>query len=124
MADEPTGGGNHNFWTTFKGKYTHTPEASGVWDSEVVMLSCVNDVQIIGDCELTNYVAGATLTTLSPECTPGKVVKIPVCANDGVDDRVIIMTVNMDGTITLPFDYTTGHLYLSGINFNISDNWY
>ena len=124
MADEPTGGGNPNFWTTFKGRYTLIPEETATFDKDVVMLSCTNDVQIIGDCDLAGYTAGSAIATLPEECKPGKVVKVTVVANDGAEDRVAVLTVNLDGTITLPFDYESGHVYFSGMNFNISDNWY
>lgn len=123
MADEPTGGGNPNFWTTFKGRYTLVPAASATFDKDVVMLSCTNDVQIIGDCDLAAYTAGSAVATLPVECRPGKVVKVPVVVNDGTD-RVVVMTVNIDGTMTLPFNYSAATLFLSGFNFNISDNWY
>jgi hypothetical protein len=123
MADEPTGGGNPNFWTTFKGRYTLVPAASATFDKDVVMLSCTNDVQIIGDCDLAAYTAGSAVATLPVECRPEKVVKVPVVVNDGTD-RVVVMTVNIDGTMTLPFNYSAATLFLSGFNFNISDNWY
>lgn len=124
MPDDPTGGGNSNFWTTFKGRYTLVPASSATFDKDVVMLSCTNDVQIIGECDLAAYTAGSAVATLPEECRPGKVVKVPVVANDGTEDRIAVLTVNLDGTITLPFDYTAGHVYFSGMNFNISDNWY
>lgn len=115
--------GNPNFFSTFKGKYAHTPASIGVWDTDTVMLSCTNDVQIIGDCTLTNYTALETITTLPEECRSGKVVKIPVIVDDGTE-RMVALTVNVDGTVTLPFDYASAVIYLSGVNFNISDNWY
>lgn len=124
MADESTGGGNPNFWTTFKGRYTLVPGSSATFDKDVVMLSCTNDVQIIGDCDLAGYTAGSAVATLPEECRPRKVVKVPVAANDGTEDRIAVLTVNLDGTITLPFDYATGYVYFSGMNFNISDQWY
>ena len=50
MADEPTGGGNPNFFKTFKGAYLHAPSPEAVFTSAKLMLSCVNDVQFMGDC--------------------------------------------------------------------------
>lgn len=122
MAD-PADKGNPNVFTTFKGRYLLVASAGQVVDTDVVMLSCTNDVQPIGDWTLTNYAANEAFCTLPIECRPEKVVKIPVAVNDGTD-RLVIMTVNTDGTMTLPFDYASATLYLSGINFNISDNWY
>lgn len=115
--------GNPNVFTTFKGRYELVAAEGQTVDTSVVMLSCTNDVQTIGDWTLTNYSAGEWFAMLPIECCPGKLVKIPVVVNDG-SDRMVVMTVNADGTMTLPFDYAAATLFLSGINFNISDNWY
>ena len=55
MATESTGGGNPNFFKTFKGAYVHAPSPEAMFTSERVMLSCVNDVQFQGDCMIMNY---------------------------------------------------------------------
>lgn len=123
MAAKPTDGGNPNFFKTFKGRYLLVASAGQVVDTDVVMLSCTNDVQPIGDWTLADYTANAPFAALPDECRPMKTVKIPVVVNDG-SDRIVVMTVKPDGTMTLPFDYESATLYLSGINFNISDNWY
>lgn len=120
---EPIDKGNPNVFTTFKGRYHLVASAGQVVDTNVVMLSCTNDVQPIGDWTLTNYTANTPFATLPDECRPQKIVKIPVVVNDGTD-RIGVMSVNTDGTMTLPFDYSVATLFLSGINFNISDNWY
>lgn len=122
MAD-PADKGNPNVFTTFKGRYLLVASAGQVVDTDVVMLSCTNDVQPIGDWTLTDYTANEPFAALPDGCRPQKVVKIPVVVNDG-SDRMVVMTVNADGTMTLPFDYASATLFLSGINFNISDNWY
>ena len=123
MPNEPTGGGNPNFFKTFKGRYLLVASAGQVVDTDIVMLSCTNDVQPIGDWTLTDYTANNPFATLPDECKPGKVVKVPVVVNDG-EDRIVVMTVNTDGAMTIPSDYSSATVYLSGINFNISDNWY
>ena len=120
---DPADKGNPNVFTTFKGRYLLVASAGQVVDTDVVMLSCTNDVQPIGDWTLTDYTASEPFATLTDGCRPQKVVKTPVVVNDGTD-RIVVMTVNTDGTMTLPFDYSTATLFLSGINFNISDNWY
>lgn len=119
----PADRGNPNVFTTFKGRYLLVASAGQVVDTNVVMLSCTNDVQPIGDWTLSNYVANSPFATLPVECRPQKIVKIPVVVNDGTE-RIVVMTVNPDGTMTLPFNYSAASLFLSGINFNISDNWY
>lgn len=123
MPNEPTGGGNPNFFKTFKGRYLLVASAGQVVDTDIVMLSCTNDVQPIGDWTLTDYTANTPFATLPDECKPGKVVKVPVVVNDG-EDRIVVMTVNTDGAMTIPSDYSSATVYLSAINFNISDNWY
>ncbi|UWI18482.1 MAG: hypothetical protein [Bacteriophage sp.] len=123
MAAEPTGGGNPNFFKTFKGRYLLVASAGQVVDTDVVMLSSTNDVQPIGDWTLADYTANEPFAVLPDECRPMKTVKIPVVVNDG-SDRIVVMTVKPDGTMTLPFDYESATLYLSGISLNISDNWY
>ena len=115
--------GNPNVFTTFKGRYLLVALSGQVVDTDVVMLSCTNDVQPIGDWTLTDYTANEPFAALPVECRPQKIVKLPVVVNDGTD-RIVVMTVNTDGTMTLPFDYASATLLLSGINFNISDNWY
>ena len=115
--------GNPNVFTTFKGRYLLVALSGQVADTDIVMLSCTNDVQPIGDWTLTDYTANEPVAALPVECRPKKIVKMPVVVNDGTD-RIVVMTVNTDGTMTLPFDYASATLFLSGINFNISDNWY
>lgn len=122
--------GNPNFFKTFKGRYvlaSTAPEAA--FTTDVVMLSCTNDVQIIGDAALTDYAAGDVFATLPPECAPGTPVRVPVV----VEEEVAVLAVEPSGSLSLvavangntafqtPF---TGTLYTSGINFNISDRWY
>ena len=112
--------GNPNVFTTFKGRYTLVASAGQVVDTDVVMLSCTNDVQPIGDWTLTDYVQGATFATLPVECRPGKEVRAPVV----VDDSIEILSVQTDGSMSLNATHDHGVVYLSGINFNISDKWY
>ena len=110
MATEPTGGGNPNFFKTFKGAYVHAPSPEAMFTSERVMLSCVNDVQFQGDCMIMNYTPGAMLTTLPPECRPSTEVRVPV-------------VVQTNGVVSLNAS-TDGMVYLAGLSFNISMNWY
>lgn len=122
MAD-PADKGNPNVFTTFKGRYLLVASAGQVVDTDVVMLSCTNDVQPIGDWTLTDYTANESFATLPEECRPAKTVKIPVVVNDG-DEKLAILTVSANGEMRLPIPMTYGMVYLSGVNFNISRNWY
>lgn len=109
-------------FTTFKGMYNLTPSGQTV-DTTIVMLSCTNDVQPIGDWEFNDYKAHTVFGTLAKKCHPGKEIKVPIVANNGTNDIITILNVNTSGEMSLPIDLT-GKVYLSGINFNISDNWY
>lgn len=48
LAEEPTGGGNPNVFKTFKGKYNVTLQKGVTATSTVCMLSCTNQVSIVG----------------------------------------------------------------------------
>lgn len=111
--------GNPNVFKTFKGRYRLIPNGQDV-DTDAVMLSCVNDVQPIGDWTLIDYTAGSTFATLEPDVRPGKEVRIPVV----VDTEIDILSIQTNGNMSLAKDHAAGVLYLSGINFNISDCWY
>lgn len=119
MADEPTGGGNPNFFKTFKGAYLHAPSPTVAFTSTKVMLSCVNDVQFIGDCLLVGYTPGAAITVLPSECRPTTEIKIPVI----VDEVGDVLSIRTNGEVSLK-TATDGMVYLAGISFNISHNWY
>lgn len=123
MSD-PIDKGNPNFFTTFKGMFEMVPGEGVVLTKDVVMLSCVNDVQILGDATITNYTAETLLATLPQECLPGTTVKTTVVINNGAADYAEVMTIDIDGSITLPVDIAEGKAYFSGMSFNISDKFY
>ena len=109
--------------TIFKGKYQCVEGTSTIMNTINVMLTSTNDVQIMGDANLTNYTANDNVLTLPTECRPDRIVKIPVIVNDGTD-RVVPFTIDTNGNCTLPYSYTSADVYLSGVNFNVSDRWY
>lgn len=112
--------GNPNFFTTFKGRYLLVPAPAQSVDTDVVMLTSANDVQPIGDWTILDYQASETFGTLPNECRPKKEVKIPVVIDTAID----ILSIQTNGDMSLANSHDAGILYLSGINFNISDNWY
>lgn len=117
--------GNPNVFTTFKGRYLLVAAPGHVVDTDVVMLSCTNDVQILGDFTLTDYVAESVIFTLPEECRPGKYVAIPVVLQDSVRYSTDILLVGPNGEGSLMLDHDgVRFLMLSGVNFNISDRWY
>lgn len=76
-----TGGGNPNFFKTFKGKFELQPLGDAKWTDTTVMLSCVNDVQFLGDC--TSDAAG-NMGTLPVGCRPKNKVVLVASSNGTV----------------------------------------
>lgn len=118
---EPTGGGNPNVFTTFKGRGILAPLAPATVDNPIVMLSCVNDVQFCGNFTLAGYKAGDVIATLPEGFRPTKTIAIPVVANYNVD----VLYIDEAGTLKLATGFTeTAPVYTAGLSFNISANFY
>lgn len=124
MADTQTGGGNPNFFTTFKGKHELAPSAGTTPSSMIVMVTCTNDVQVLGDFTLTGYTAGSAFATLPAECRPGGIVKFPVVVSTEQAQTCVVMSVGADGAMFLQDSYDSATVHMSGVSFNISDRWY
>lgn len=117
--------GNTNVFTTFKGRYLLMGDTEHVVDTNVVMLSCTNDVQILGDFTLTDYIKESVIFTLPEECRPGKYVAVPVVLQNTSNYSTDILLIAPNGDGSLVSDHSgTSFLMLSGVNFNISDRWY
>lgn len=84
-----------------------------------------NVVLLCGDCTLTSYTANGVFATLSKEdLYPGTEIRVPVCVtSDGVT-RLTFLTVGTEGTLSLPFDYTSAVVHLNGICFNVNSKYY
>lgn len=128
MATVPTGGGNPNVFTTFKGgRYELVPASGQSISNNVVMLTVVNDVQILGDISLTAYSAGQAFATLSAECRPHMLTKVPVCVTDNVNqpaEKVVTLNVDETGSMWLESSYESATVHLLGVDINISGNFY
>lgn len=120
VATTPTGGGNPNFFTTYKGRYALELSTGATSSNKTLMLSIVNDVQFTGSVELTGYVAGSAFATLPAACRPETPAKFPVVVGEAVE----LMSIGADGTMTLPADHATATVHLSGVSFNITGNFY
>lgn len=131
MPNEPTGGGNPNFFTTYKGLFALEPAAGATIHNSTLMLSIVNDVQFTGSVDLTGYVAGSAFATLPATCRPTVPTMIPVVvtepgtpSTDPAVAHVSVLTVGADGALTLPLDWETATVHLAGVSFNITNNFY
>lgn len=111
---------------TFKGRYELTPSTEEVWDTNTVMLSCTNDVQIIGDAHFADgYTAGTACAVLPPEVRPAKGMGIPVSYHSDTYGTTTMVVVPSTGEVSFQDTFDRDVIFfVSGINFNISDNWY
>lgn len=121
MADT----GNPNVYTTFQGRHSVTVPTGVTTTNAYIMLSNVNDVQFMGNYEVTDYVAGDTLLTLPPECRPTKDIAFICVVGNTTTEAMDIAKVGIDGTVKLQSSNAgTATVWLRGTNFNISDNFY
>ena len=101
----PVERGNPNVFTVFKGRFECEVDPEATTTNATIMLTCVNDVQFLG-----NFTPGASglLGTLPAGCRPPVTVFIPCI-------------VGSDGTMVCEASKT---VYLQGVSFNISSCWY
>lgn len=116
--------GNPNVFTTFKGRYLLDDSYGYTVDNPYVMLSCTNDVQLLGDWVLQDYLPDVAFALLPSECRPAKTVKVPVAVETQDDVKMEILTIDPDGSMSLPIDVSYAMVYLSGVSFHISLRWY
>lgn len=118
--------GNPNFFKTFKERTELVPSSEGVWDTNTVMLSCTNDVQIIGDAHFASgYTAGTACAVLPESVRPGKGVAVPVSYHASTYGITTMVVVPSTGEVSFQDTFAEDVIFfVSGINFNISDNWY
>lgn len=90
MADEPTGGGNPNVFKTFKGRYILN-QLNSSWTHDVIMLSCVNDVQFLGNCTTSD---DGVLAQIPVECRPVSSVTmvVPTSENTSPGSTTSVIT--------------------------------
>ena len=110
--------GDSNVFTTFQGKY-HLIDNTQSVTTDVVMLTCVNDVQILGDFYLQNYTDNNVIAVLPEECRPSTVIDFPAVFNSSI----VVLEINPAGEIRMMAN-GSGTLFTSAINFNISERWY
>lgn len=116
--------GNPNFFTTFKGRYTATPASGVTAGSNVVMLSCVNDVIFCGNYQVQSCTQGQTLLTLPVECRPVDSIILPISVY-GDATEVVSASISTAGTISLDLTYPKPlKVFFKGWSFNISPNFY
>lgn len=110
--------GQLNFFRTFQGVYPF--ECTYECDSKNLMLSCVEDVQFLGNITLKDYVGDNIIGVLPNECAPKYLTKFPIAVGNQID----ILTINSNGEFSLANSYQDDIIYLCGVSFNVSNRWY
>lgn len=119
-------GAPQKVFKTFKGRYELTINSDySQTVTDVIMLSCTNELEFLGDIILDGYSEGETIATLPEDCRPKDLCRIPCVYGD----MIAILNIEPEGTLNLyaPTGHTieeSGVLYISGTSFNISDRWY
>ena len=116
--------GNKNVFTTFKGKFAMEMADGQTSSNETVMLSCVNDVQFLGNVTLSGYLLGEPFATLPEECRPKSIVVFMAYLVTTGTDHIVPVQCSSSGWMSLAEDVESGTLYLNGLSFQISDCWY
>lgn len=116
--------GNKNVFTTFKGKFALTMADGQTNSNETVMLSCVNDVQFLGNVTLSGYLLGEPFATLPEGCRPKSIVVFMAYLVTNGIDHIVPVQCSSSGWMSLAEDVESGTLYLNGLSFQISDCWY
>jgi hypothetical protein len=114
----PVERGNPNVFTVFKGRFECEVDPEATTTNATIMLTCVNDVQFLG-----NFTPGASglLGTLPAGCRPPATVFIPCIVGSVGAMANGILIVEPDGTMVCEASKT---VYLQGVSFNISSCWY
>ena len=118
--------GDKNVFTLYKGKYDAVPGDGVSMMNPAVMLTRMNEVVILGNCDFSGLPANATVMTLPEECRPPLEFVIPVCHENNVESayEVVPLVIGMNGEVTTPVALTDGILYTGGRSFNIGGKWY
>lgn len=125
MADEYVDTGNTNVFTLWEGKYSLASVASNVLPSTgEIMITCLNNLQILQDFEVANYIKESPIITLPEECRPTSSIITPVCIYDNDKYSVVPLGIKPTGEIVLYNDYNYAIIHLSGIYPSISERWY
>ncbi len=89
-------------------------------DNLCCILTLNNEVILMGNMLLTDYVADATIATLPETMRPIDDIVLPII----VDTQQSYLTINSNGELKLPLQITAGMLYCNGLSFNVCDRYY
>lgn len=124
MPEDTADKGNPNVFTTFFGQYRLILSEGVVSTNEIIMLTCINTVQFLGDIVLNGYLADSVVAMLPEPCIPESDVILPVIITRDETKQIGYITVTSQGDLKLAENYETGIVRLSGTSFNISNNYY
>ena len=117
--------GDKNVFTLYKGKYEATPGEGVTMENTAVMLTQMNEVAFMGNCNVRNYVEDETILDLPEECCPPLMFTIPVYHQDNSGLHSIVpLNIYPNGDVACPVALADGTLYTGGRSFNIGGKWY
>ena len=94
-------------------------------DNPCNILTMDNIIMLCGDVGLTDYTADDVILTLSyPSMRPSSDIVFPVCVSEVSTVRTAPCTLHTDGTITLPFSYTSAIVHFNGLCLHVNDSYY
>ena len=88
------------------------------------LFSALNDIIFLTNFTLTNYIANDVFGELNTNACPNYDIYIPIIVNDGSNLINTYCYINSQGEMTLPNSYSNVDIYLIGISFNISANYF
>lgn len=121
-VDEPDRG-DPNVFTLYRGRYSVTALPGAVVDNTAVMRTQTNEVQLLGNVQVTGYTGGAVMV-LPEECRPAQACAYPCSIMVDGQYTVCSISVNPDGNVSVATAETDFMLMTRGLNFNIGGNIY
>lgn len=98
---------------------------NAISENKANIMTLNNVIMFGGDIVLVDYHANEPFATLSEETLyPALPVKVPCIVTSENTDRIVALTVHDDGTLTLPFNYDSATVCLSGVLVNTNNKWY
>lgn len=88
------------------------------------IFSALNDVIFLRNFTLTNYTGNATFATLPTDLRPTIVAYLPCVISSGNDLAITFITINTNGTMSIPSSHTSAILHTAYHSFNLSPDFF
>ena len=102
-----------------------TLEEATSMDNLTAYLDMNNVVYFCGNATLTNYTAEMPFATLPDDAmVPSSTLLVPICVTSDGATRLTYLIVDVNGELSLPFDYQSATVHMDGISFTVNDRYY